>query len=96
MAGASISMDWINLGYVVHNGSFGLLGLPFLVLGGWLPRTTSRWARWLFVLLGALGLALTIPMAFRREGVLPALPWAAAALALLIHGLLDHAHGGCT
>jgi hypothetical protein len=49
-----------------------------------------------FVLLGAIGLALAYPMAFRWEGVLPALPWAVAALALLAHGVFDHAHGGWT
>jgi hypothetical protein len=92
----SIASNWINLGYVVHNGSFALLGLLFLVLGGWLPRTTSRRARWLFIVLGAVGLGLAFPMAFRWEGVLSALPWAAAALALLVHGVLDHAHGGGT
>jgi len=90
----SASMDWVNLGYTVHNGSFALLGLLFLALGGWLPLTTSRWSRLVFVLLGAIGLALAFPMAFRWEGVLPGLPWAAAALALLVHGVLDHAHGG--
>jgi hypothetical protein len=41
-------------------------------------------------------LALAIPVAFRWKGVLPALPWAAAALALLVHGVLDGAHGGGT
>jgi hypothetical protein len=92
----SLSSDWVNLGYVVHNGSFALLGLLFLALGGWLPRTTGRWGRWVFVLLGAVGLALAFPMAFRWEGVLPALPWTAAALALLVHGILDRAQGGGT
>src|SRR5262245_31772299 len=92
----SASMDWVNVGYVVHNGSFALLGLLFLVLGGWLPQTTSRWARWMFVVLGAVGLGLAFPMALRWEGVLPALPWAAAALALLVHGVLDHTQGGGT
>ena len=29
----SISMDWVNLGYIVHNGSFALLRMLFLALG---------------------------------------------------------------
>ena len=82
----SASMDWVNLGYAAHNGSFALPGLLFLALGGWLPRTASRWARAVFVLLGGIGLVLAYPLAFRWEGVLPALPWAAAALALLVQG----------
>ena len=92
----SASMDWVNVGYAVHNGSFALLGLLFLALGGWPPRRTSRWARTVFVMLGAIGLVLAYPMAVRWEGVLPALPWAATALALLVHGAYDHAHGGRT
>ncbi|HKA48435.1 MAG TPA: hypothetical protein VKK19_02450 [Candidatus Dormibacteraeota bacterium] len=91
----SISMDWVNLGYVVHNGSFALLRMLFLALGGWLPPRTRRWARSVLVLLGAVGLGLAYPMALRWEGVLPALPWAAAALALLVHGI-DRSDGGST
>ena len=87
----SASMDWVNLGYAAHNGSFALLGLLYLAVGGWLPRTTSRWARAVSVLLGGIGLPLAYPLAFRWVGVLPALPWAAAAVALLVHAVFDHA-----
>jgi len=92
----SASMDWVNLGYTVHNGSFALMGLLFMALGGWLPRTRSPLARVAFVLVGGVGLVLAFPMATRWEGVLPALPWAAAALALLVHGVFDLAQGGGT
>lgn len=88
-------MDGVNLGYVVHNGSFALLGLLFLALGGCLPPTTRRWARSAFVLLDAAALAPAYPMAFQWEGYAAALPWAAATLALPVHGL-DRAHGGRT
>jgi hypothetical protein len=83
----SLSMDWVNLGHAVHNGSFAVLGLLFLALGGWLPLTRRLGARLLVVVLGILGLLLAYPMAFRWEGVLPALPWAVAAPALLVHGI---------
>jgi hypothetical protein len=90
----SLSMDWVDLGYRVHDGSFALLGLLFLVLGGWLPLTQRRWTRAIFALLGAVGLALAVPMAARWEGLLPTLPWVAAALALLVHALAPRPRGG--
>jgi uncharacterized membrane protein YphA (DoxX/SURF4 family) len=90
----SISMDWVNLGYSVHNGSFAVLGLLFLALGGWLPLTGGRWARVAFSLLGVVGLAAAVPMASRWQGLLPTLPWAAAALALLVHGVAPRPQGG--
>ena len=90
----SLSMDWVNLGYSVHDGSFALLGLLFLVLGGWLPLTQRRWVRAIFALLGAVGLALAVPMGARWQGLLPTLPWVAAALALLVHALAPRPMGG--
>lgn len=85
----SASMDWVNFGYAVHNGSFALLGLLFLGLGGRLRPARDAWVRVSFVLLGVVGLGLAYPLAFRLEGVLPAAPWTAAALALLVHGVFD-------
>jgi uncharacterized membrane protein YphA (DoxX/SURF4 family) len=89
----SLSMDWVNLGYSVHNGSFAVLGLLFLALGGWLPLTGGRGARAGFALPGVAGLA-AVPLASRWQGLLPTLPWIAAALALLVHGVAPRAKGG--
>lgn len=90
----SLSMDWVNLGYSVHNGSFAVLGLLFLAVGGWLPLTGGRGARAAFALLGVAGLAAAVPMASRWQGLLPTLPWVAAALALLVHGVAPRPQGG--
>jgi hypothetical protein len=90
----SVSMDWVNLGYSVHNGSFAVLGLLFLALGGWLPLRAGRWARTALALLGVLGLAAAVPMASRWQGLLPTLPWVAAALALLVHAVAPRPRGG--
>jgi hypothetical protein len=90
----SLSMDWLNLGYSVHNGSFAVLGLLFLAIGGWLPLTPTRRVRSTFTLLGVAGLALAAPVALRWQGLLPTLPWAAAALALAVHGIAPRRQGG--
>ena len=89
----SASMDWA-VAYAVHNGSFALLGLLFLALGGWLPLHPRRRVRLLFIGLGVGGLVLSYPMASRWEGLVPALPWAAAAVALLVHGFAPQSAGG--
>ena len=48
---------------------------------------TARLGGTVSAVVGAVGLALAWPMAFRWIGLLPALPWTAAGLALLAHGL---------
>lgn len=84
--GYTLSSGWINLGYALHPGTFAILGIVFLACGASLPRATSRRPRLLLVTLGTAGLVLAWPLAFRWIGILPALPWTAAALAILAHG----------
>ena len=83
----AISSGWINLGYALHPGGFAVLGLLYLALGASLPPAPAPTLRMGLAVLGAVGLALAVPMAFRWVGPLPALPWTAAALALLALGV---------
>jgi hypothetical protein len=83
----ALASGWINVGYAVHPGSFALLGILFLALGASLPVAPGPRLRFGFAVLGAAGLALAWPMAFRWIGLLPTLPWTAAAVALLAHGI---------
>lgn len=78
---------WINIGYAVHNGSFAVLGLAFLLLGARLPATGRQAVRLLFGGLGAIGLIVGAPMVFWWEGPMPGLPWVVASAALLMFGL---------
>lgn len=83
----ALASGWINVGYALHPGSFALLGVLFMALGASLPVAPGPWPRFGFVALGTAGLALAWPMAFRWIGLLPTLPWTAAAVALLAHGI---------
>jgi len=83
----ALASGWINVGYALHPGSFALLGILFLAVGASLPVAPGYRLRSVFVVLGAAGLALALPMAFRWIGLLPALPWTAAAVALFAHGI---------
>ncbi|HKA11809.1 MAG TPA: hypothetical protein VKI99_15225 [Candidatus Dormibacteraeota bacterium] len=82
----ALASGWINVGYALHPGSFALLGILFLAVGASLPVAPGYRLRSVFVVLGAAGLALAV----RWIGALPALPWTAAAVALLACGMHQH------
>lgn len=83
----ALASGWINVGYALHPGSFALLGILFLAFGASLPPASSPRLRFGLAVLGAAGLILAWPLAFRWVGLLPTLPWTAAALALIAHGV---------